>query len=87
MRTSGWSEMKFGQFARTWLYFSEDATTGVEQTVALLRDTLFEKFKSFRKSTREKTYSARSKHSVCAKFDEVSTNVQNFCYALCIVHS
>lgn len=30
---------------------------------------------------------ARSKHSVCAKFDEVSTNVQNFCYALCIVHS
>lgn len=82
-RGQGWSDVELEQLARAWVFATEDPVTGIDQTAARFKATLFTKFSSFAPAdASEKVYGGRTPKSVRAKFDEVSADVQKFRGAL-----
>lgn len=82
-RGIGWTDVEMAHLASGWVYASEDAIAGVDQTATRFRETMFEKYKSFApKGCSRKSYGGRSPKSVRAKFNEVATDIQKFREAL-----
>lgn len=46
-RGVGWTDIEIGHLSRPWLYVSEDAIVGADQTASRFRENLFDKLKSF----------------------------------------
>ena len=85
-RGCGWSDEEIGHLERAWLYKSEDAVTGTDQTSRTFKETLFERFKEFAPSVAsDKTYGARNVKAVRAKWDEIAADVQKFRFSLRVI--
>lgn len=78
-RGCGWSAEELQHLAQAWVFASEDPVTGIDQTAARFRATLFDRFKALAPvGASDKTYGGRTAKSARAKFDEISADVQKF---------
>jgi len=70
--------------ARAWLTTSEDLIVGIEKTVARFTNTLHRNFALLALKGRESTwqYEDRSPKSCEAKWDHITSDIQNFLGAL-----
>lgn len=66
--------------------FLEVPLLALTQNAAQFRETIREIEIFYPKNTLDKTYGARSKHSVRASFEELSANLQKFRFALRFFH-
>lgn len=71
-RGIGWSDSKFLDVSRAWIYFSEDPIVGIYQTAVWLLSTMFQKFNTLAPTDfLVKNYGGRSDRSRKYKIDEV----------------
>lgn len=74
-----WSNVELEHLVRAWVFCTEYLVSGIDQTTARFKSTIFEKFASFAPpDASEITYGGQTSKSVSAKFDTVSADVQKF---------
>lgn len=78
-RGCGWSDTELARLKRAWVHESEDSVSGIDQTAARFRCTMFVRFKELAQSDDiQKTYFGRTGKSVRAKIDKIAADVQKF---------